>query len=115
MIMNLRNVSDIIPQTRVVLRMDLDLPVDNSRILDNSRLVKSLPTIKLLLDKECQILIIGHRGRPQGVDENLTLRPIYLELMSLLEPWNENVINNIFLPEFNLEQIDQALAQNQIV
>lgn len=113
--MNLRNVNDIIPQTRVVLRLDLDLPIDNGRILDNSRLIKSLPTIKLLLDKECQILVIGHRGRPQGVDENFTLRPVYLELMSLLEPWDENVINNIFLPQFDLEQIDQALAQNQIV
>lgn len=113
--MKLRSVKEILPQTRVVLRLDLDLPFFENNILDNSRLLKSLPTIKLLLEKNCKLLIIGHRDQPNGVDEKLTLRPVYLELLSLLEPNEENLIESVFMPEINFEQIDQALAVNNIV
>ncbi|HBP51559.1 MAG: hypothetical protein US68_C0010G0032 [Candidatus Shapirobacteria bacterium GW2011_GWE1_38_10] len=113
--MKLRSVNEVLPQTKVVLRLDLDLPFSDNTILDNSRLHKSLPTIELLLEKKCKLLIIGHRGRPNGVDEKQTLRPVYLELMSLLGPDNESLIESVFLPEINLEQIDQAMAINQIV
>jgi phosphoglycerate kinase len=113
--MNLRSVSEVLPQTKVVLRLDLDLPFSDNTILDNSRLHKSIPTIKLLLEKKCKLLILGHRGRPEGIDGKLSLRPIYLELMSLLEPNGESFIESVFLPEINLDQIDQALAINQVV
>ena len=82
----------------------------------NSRLAKSLPTIKLLLEKNCKIAIIGHRGRPEGEDENLSLRPVYVELMMLLEPEGENLIESVFVEEVgNEEKLDLALAKNQIV
>lgn len=113
--MKLNSVNEILPGIKVVLRLDLDLPFSGNTILDNSRLLKSLPTVKLLLDKNCKILILGHRGRPTGVDEALSLRSAYLELMSLLEPNGEGNIESIFLSEINLDQIDQALASNQIV
>lgn len=113
--MKLRSVEEIIPQIRVVLRLDLDLPFIDNKIIDSSRLLKSIPTIKLLLEKNCKILIIGHRGRPNGIDEKYTLRPVYLELMSLLEPNGENFIESVFMPEINFDQIDQALAINNIV
>ena len=113
--MKLRSVEEIIPKIRVVLRLDLDLPFFDNKIIDNSRLLKSLPTIKLLLEKNCKILVIGHRGRPSGIDEKLTLRPVYLELLSLLEPEGESLIESVFVPEINFEQIDQALAVNNLV
>ncbi len=113
--MKLKSVEEIIPQIRVVLRLDLDLPFFENKIIDDSRLLKSLPTIKLLLEKNCKILIIGHRGRPAGIEDKYTLRPVYLELMSLLEPNGENLIESVFVPEINFEQIDQALAVNNIV
>lgn len=110
-----KSVSEILSDTKVVLRLDLDLPISDNTILDNSRLKKSLSTIALLLEKKCKIVIIGHRGRPEGVDESQSLRPVYLELMSLVEPNGEHLINSVFLPEINQDQIDQALAINQIV
>jgi len=113
--MKLKSVEEIIPQIRVVLRLDLDLPFFDNKIIDNSRLLKSLSTIKLLLEKNCKILIIGHRGRPSGIEGKYTLRPVYLELMSLLEPSGESLIESVFMPEINFEQIDQALALNNIV
>jgi phosphoglycerate kinase len=113
--MKLKSVEEILPQIKVVLRLDLDLPFSDNTILDNSRLIKSLSTIKLLLAKNCRILIIGHRGRPNGIDAKLTLRPVYLELMSLLEPNGENLIESVFVPDLNFDQIDEALGKNQIV
>jgi len=91
--------------------MDLDVAEG-----DNSRLIKSIPTIKSLLEKECKIAIIGHKGRPDGRDETLSLKPVYLELMLLLEPNGENLIESVFIEEINdKEKIDQALVFNQIV
>jgi phosphoglycerate kinase len=113
--MKLKSVEEVLPQTKVVLRLDLDLPFSDNTILDNSRLIKSLPTLKLLLAKNCRILILGHRGRPIGIDSKLSLRPVYLELMSLLEFDDANILESVFLPEINFDQIDEALGKNQIV
>jgi phosphoglycerate kinase len=114
--MNLRSVEEILPKTRVILRMDLDVPITDDMIEDDSRLIKSLPTIKLLLEKECKIAIIGHRGRPEGENENLSLRPVYVELMMLLEPEGENLIESVFVEQVgDGEKLDVALANNQIV
>jgi phosphoglycerate kinase len=114
--MKLRSVEEILPETKVILKLDLDVPMSEGVVTDNYRLVKSIPTIKLLLSKKCQIAIIGKLGRPEGHDPKLSMRPVYLELMSLLEPNGENMIESVFVDEVgNFELLDKALAQNQIV
>ena len=55
--MKLKSVEEIIPQIRVVLRLDLDLPFFDNKIIDNSRLQKSLPTIRLLLEKKLSVIV----------------------------------------------------------
>lgn len=96
--------------------MDLDVPIVDDAIEDDSRLEKSIPTIRMLLEKNCKIAIIGHRGRPEGKDETLSLRPVYVELMMLLEPNGENMIESVFIEDvFDKEKIDQALVANNIV
>ena len=69
--MNLTPITEIANGSKVLLRMDLDLPIENGTVVDISRLEKSLPTIRELLAKKCKVLIIGHRGRPKGVDKDL--------------------------------------------
>lgn len=114
--MKLRSVTEILPETKVILKLDLDVPISEGKITDVARLVKSIPTIKLLLERKCQIAVIGKLGRPDGHDPKLSLRPVYLELMSLLEPNGENVIDSIFVEDIgNFERLDVALAGNQIV
>lgn len=109
--MNLRSVSEILPDTRVILRMDTDVAEG-----DISRLEKSIPTIKLLLEKQCKIAIIGHKGRPQDKDESLSLKSVYLDLMMMLEPNGENMIESVFIDDVgNREKLDLALAANNIV
>ncbi len=54
---------------RVIVRLDLDIP-DN----DFTRIESSLPTLKHLLSQNCQIVVIGHKGRPEGkVDQSLSI------------------------------------------
>lgn len=76
---------------RVLLRLDLDVPVardrDRLRVADDTRLLASIPTIKYLLEHRCgQIVILGHRGRPGGKKVNsLSLSPVAEYLEKLIE------------------------------
>lgn len=112
----LKSVEEIGENLKVILRLDTDLPIDNGIILDNSRLRKSIPTIRFLLERNNKLVIIGHRGRPNGRDMNLSLRPVYLELMELLEGNNPGSIENIFIEDIkDEEKINSALEDNQII
>ncbi len=110
--MNLKTVDQVPENSTVLLRLDLDLPVVDGKIIDNHRLVKSLPTINKLLTRNCQLIVIGHMGRPDGIDEKYSLRPVYLELMSLLN----NTYQSLFMENIDdIPAVDLALSQNQIV
>ena len=112
----LRSVQEIGENWRVILRLDLDLPMEDGKVLDNSRLIKSIPTIKLLLAKNNKMVIIGHRGRPGGRDAKLSLKPVYTELMSLLSADGQRVIESVFVDEIRDSQmIEESLSVNQIV
>jgi phosphoglycerate kinase len=113
---NLRSVDEILEGTRVIMRMDLDMPRDGEAITDWSRVEKSLPTIRTLLAKNCKILIIGSWGRPGGKEvPELSLRPVYLELISMLNNGEEE-IKSVFVADiFDTELIDVSLGENQIV
>ena len=64
-------------QKKVLLRLDLNVPLKNGTITDQTRINKTLPVIEFLLNKNCQIIIISHVGRPNGkIDKALSLRPI---------------------------------------
>jgi len=110
--MNFKSVDLVPPNSTVILHLDLDLPIREGKIVDNSRLTKSLSTINKLLNNNCQLVIVGHSGRPTFRDEKYTLRPMYLELMSLLN----NNYQSLFLENLdNIETIKLALSQNQII
>jgi phosphoglycerate kinase len=112
----LRSIEEIQTGVNVILRLDTDLPFEGETILDNSRLMKSIPTIRYLLDKNCRIIILGHRGRPEKYDANLSLKPVYVELMSLLESDGQNTIESVFVDDIkDGEKINSALLNNQIV
>ena len=112
--MNPKSVELVPEKSTVILRLDLDLPMSDGKILDNSRLLKSLPTISLLLSKSCQLVIIGHLGRPETKDDLYSLRPVYLELLSLLSSSGSQ--NSIFLDDpSDPGPLKLALSQNQII
>jgi len=118
----LNSVENINERNVVILRMDLDLPMMDGQILDNSRLVKSTPTIKLLLERKNKIVVVGHLGRPpfakatEGMP-NLSLKPVYLELMEILEDdCGADCVKNIFVDDIkDEEKIKKAISENEII
>ncbi len=64
-------------QKKVLLRLDLNVPIKNGIITDQTRIDKILPIINFLLKKKSKIIIVSHVGRPKGkVSKDLSLRPI---------------------------------------
>ena len=70
----------------IILRLDLNVPLNKKKIQDKSRVLASLPFLKDLIKKKAKIIIISHLGRPKGVKNNeLSLTPIYKFLKEQLE------------------------------
>lgn len=64
-------------QKTILLRLDLNVPLKNRIITDETRINKIIPIIKFLIGKKSKIIIISHIGRPGGkVDKNLSLKPV---------------------------------------
>ncbi len=62
---------------RVLLRLDLNVPIKNGIIQDETRINKVLPVINFLIKKKSKILVVSHVGRPQGkINKDLSLKPI---------------------------------------
>ncbi len=71
---------------KVLLRVDLNVPMKNGAITETSRIEKILPTINLLLKKQAKIIIISHIGRPKGkIVEGMSLKPISDKLSLFLK------------------------------
>lgn len=71
---------------KIILRLDLNVPLKNKIIIDDTRIALCLPFIKKLTEKKAKIIIISHLGRPKGVrDPALSLIPIYKYLKKALQ------------------------------
>jgi len=89
-------------QKKILLRLDLNVPLDNGKITDTTRIDKILPTINFLLKNEAKIIILSHVGRPKGkVVKELSLKPICENLKNKLN-------QNIRLISKNIKEIKSA-------
>jgi phosphoglycerate kinase len=61
---------------RVLLRVDLNVPVQNGRVADASRIERLVPTITELADKGARVILVSHYGRPKGPDPKDSLKPV---------------------------------------
>jgi phosphoglycerate kinase len=79
--MPFKTLSDLIPRgRRVLVRVDLNVPVENGRVSDGTRLDRILPTIRELADKGGRVILLAHFGRPKGFDPKESLGPVAAEL-----------------------------------
>lgn len=69
---------------RVLVRADLNVPLENGQITDDTRIKESLPTIEYLLGKGAKVIVCSHLGRPKGVDPALSLAPVAGRMSNLL-------------------------------
>jgi phosphoglycerate kinase len=81
-----RTVRDVdVTGKRVFLRSDLNVPIEDGRITDDTRIRASLPTIIHLLERGAAVIVASHLGRPKGkVNDALRLKPVADRLSALL-------------------------------
>jgi phosphoglycerate kinase len=70
---------------RVLLRVDLNVPMKNGAVTDATRLERVTPTIAEIADKSGKVILLSHLGRPKGRDPAQSLRPVAAALAALLK------------------------------
>ncbi|BDZ58166.1 phosphoglycerate kinase [Barrientosiimonas endolithica] len=86
--MTLRTIDDLgdLRGKTVLLRSDLNVPMDGGRITDDGRIRASVPTIQVLTERGARVVVVAHLGRPKGKpDPQFSLRPVAERLGELLE------------------------------
>ncbi|MDX6688889.1 MAG: phosphoglycerate kinase [Solirubrobacteraceae bacterium] len=82
----LRTIDDLgtIAGRRVLVRFDLNVPLADGCVVDDTRIRLALPTIEALRERGADLLILAHLGRPKDREPSLTLRPVADHLSELL-------------------------------
>ena len=81
----------------ILLRLDLNVPLKQGEITDETRIDKILPTINFLLKENSKILIISHVGRPKGkINRDLSLKPICKNLEKKINKKIKLISGNVF-------------------
>jgi phosphoglycerate kinase len=68
----------------VLLRADLNVPLEQGRVSDDRRIRAALPTIELLREREAAVVVVSHLGRPQGPEPELSVAPVATRLEGLI-------------------------------
>jgi phosphoglycerate kinase len=69
---------------RVLVRVDLNVPMKDGRVTDNTRIERALPTLRELAEKGGRVVVLSHFGRPKGKDPALSLQPLAAPLAQAL-------------------------------
>ena len=82
---------------KVLLRLDLNVPLKKGIIKDQTRINKILPVIRFLLRKNSKIIVISHVGRPKGkINKDLSLKPICKSLEKKIKKKIKMIDSDIF-------------------
>ena len=69
---------------KILIRLDLNVPLNGANIIDTNRIDKIIPTLQYLLKNNAKIIILSHIGRPKGkIVKGMTLDPISKKLSRL--------------------------------
>ena len=80
---------------RVLVRADLNVPLDNGRVADDTRIRASLPTLQYLLEHDAkEVAVCSHLGRPKGPDPAFSMTPVARRLRELLPDERIDLLEN---------------------
>lgn len=85
--MNKQTIRDVdLKGKRVLVRVDFNVPIENGKITDDTRITAAIPTIRAILDRQPRsIILMSHLGRPKkGPDPQFSLKPVANELSKLI-------------------------------
>ncbi|RHX90808.1 phosphoglycerate kinase [Leptospira stimsonii] len=98
---------------RVFLRVDFNVPIENGKVTDKTRIEKTLPTIELLLKKGARVIIASHLGRPKGqVNPEFSMAPVVEVFKGLVKAnvlFSKNVIGD------DVVQMSKELKDGEIL
>jgi len=91
-----RSVRDADPGgKRILVRSDLNVPLEDGRVADDTRIRASLPTLQLLLERDAaRVTVCSHLGRPKGEDPAYSMQPVRERLQDLLADDRLQVLEN---------------------
>jgi phosphoglycerate kinase len=91
-----RSVSDAdVAGTRVLVRSDLNVPLEDGQVADDTRIRASLPTLQLLLERgAAEVVVCSHLGRPKEEDPAFSMKPVEARLRELLPDERIRVLEN---------------------
>src|SRR5271166_5854399 len=69
---------------RVLVRVDLNVPMENGRVTDATRIERQAPTITEIADRGGKVILLSHFGRPKGRDPSQSLRPVAAEVAKII-------------------------------
>ena len=94
----MRNIKDELnlSEKKILLRLDLNVPLDNGKITDTTRIDKIIPTISFLLKNNAKVIILSHIGRPKGkITNSLSLKPVCEDLKNKLKEGVKLITKNL--------------------
>ena len=106
-----------IDDKRIILRVDFNVPIENEKISDPSRILSVIPFVEKLIKKNAKIVLVSHLGRPEGKKDNkFSLMPIFEFLKKKIETkiffYADNIDEKAKSKSLNLKQGEILFLEN---